>query len=156
RRSRRGSRALTDLRERLPRPPARRNPAGPPARRRARRARPRNGLRVRVRPARRTTVHACGRVGAAAFASRRGGDGGRHRGDVRRRQEPEGTVTPRYVRPGWFTRHVFNPMVAALTRAGLSVWGSRELRVRGRRSGEWRATPVNLLSHDGNRYLVAP
>jgi hypothetical protein len=62
----------------------------------------------------------------------------------------------RYVRPGWFTRHVFNPAVAALTRAGLSVWGSRELRVRGRKSGEWRATPVNLLSYETNRYLVAP
>ena len=28
---------------------------------------------------------------------------------------------------------------------GISVWGSRELRVRGRKSGEWRAVPVNLL-----------
>ena len=36
------------------------------------------------------------------------------------------------------------------------MWGSRELRVRGRRSGEWRTTPVNLLVHDGHRYLVAP
>jgi F420H(2)-dependent quinone reductase len=62
----------------------------------------------------------------------------------------------RYLRPGWFTRHVFNPAVALLTRAGLSVWGSRELRVRGRKSGEWRATPVNLLTHDGAQYLVAP
>ncbi len=62
----------------------------------------------------------------------------------------------RYVRPGWFTQHVFNPIVAALTRAGLSVWGSRELRVRGRKSGEWRTTPVNLLSYEANHYLVAP
>ena len=62
----------------------------------------------------------------------------------------------RYVRPGWFTRRVFNPTVAALTRAGISVWGSRELRVRGRSSGEWRTTPVNLLSLAGDRYLVAP
>jgi deazaflavin-dependent oxidoreductase (nitroreductase family) len=62
----------------------------------------------------------------------------------------------RYVKPGWFTRKVFNPAVAALTRAGVSVWGSRELRVRGRTSGEWRATPVNLLVFDGDRYLVAP
>ena len=62
----------------------------------------------------------------------------------------------RYVRPGWFTRHVFNPFVAVLTRAGVSVWGSMELRVRGRTSGEWRTTPVNLLAYDGNRYLVAP
>ena len=34
---------------------------------------------------------------------------------------------PRYVRPGLFTKHIFNPAVAALTRAGISVWGSREL-----------------------------
>ena len=36
------------------------------------------------------------------------------------------------------------------------MWGSRELRVRGRTSGEWRTTPVNLLTHEGVRYLVAP
>jgi deazaflavin-dependent oxidoreductase (nitroreductase family) len=64
--------------------------------------------------------------------------------------------TPRYVKPGWFTRHVFNPTIATLTRMGLSVWGSRELRVRGRKSGEWRAVAVNLLTHEGQRYLVAP
>ena len=63
---------------------------------------------------------------------------------------------PRYVRPGWFTKHVFNRLVAIFTRAGISVWGSRELRVRGRSSGEWRSTPVNLLTIDGVRYLVAP
>lgn len=63
---------------------------------------------------------------------------------------------PKYDEPGWFTRHVFNPGVALLTRAGVSVWGSRELRVRGRTSGEWRTTPVNLLTSDGEHYLVAP
>jgi deazaflavin-dependent oxidoreductase (nitroreductase family) len=63
---------------------------------------------------------------------------------------------PRYVRPGWFTKHIFNRLVAMSTRAGLSVWGSRELRVRGRSSGEWRTTPVNLLTVDDVRYLVAP
>lgn len=62
----------------------------------------------------------------------------------------------RYVVPGWFTRKVFNPAVAIATRAGLSVWGSRVLEVKGRTSGEWRATPVNLLTVDGTRYLVAP
>jgi deazaflavin-dependent oxidoreductase (nitroreductase family) len=62
----------------------------------------------------------------------------------------------RYVRPGWFTKHVFNPTVASLTRAGVSVWGSRELRVRGRKTGEWRTTPVNPLTYEGDRYLVAP
>jgi deazaflavin-dependent oxidoreductase (nitroreductase family) len=61
-----------------------------------------------------------------------------------------------YKEPGWFTKNVFNRLVAALTRMGLSVWGSRELRVRGRKSGEWRTTPVNLLDLDGTKYLVAP
>lgn len=62
----------------------------------------------------------------------------------------------RYVEPGWFTRRIFNAAVRGLTRMGISVAGSRELRVRGRKSGEWRATPVNLLTVDGQRYLVAP
>jgi deazaflavin-dependent oxidoreductase (nitroreductase family) len=62
----------------------------------------------------------------------------------------------RYVRPGWFTTHVFNRAVAALTRLGISVAGSRVLEVRGRTSGELRRTPVNLLTFEGERYLVAP
>ena len=62
----------------------------------------------------------------------------------------------RYLRPGWFTRHVFNTFVVLLTRAGLSVWGSRILQVRGRKSGEVHEVPVNLLTFEGNRYLVAP
>lgn len=67
-----------------------------------------------------------------------------------------GAVTEHYQAPGWFTTNVFNRLVAALTRAGVSVWGSRVLEVRGRKSGEWRQTPVNLLKHDGVEYLVAP
>ena len=39
---------------------------------------------------------------------------------------------------------------------GISVWGSRTLWIRGRSSGEWRTNPVNLLTHDGEHYLVAP
>jgi deazaflavin-dependent oxidoreductase (nitroreductase family) len=65
-------------------------------------------------------------------------------------------VAVNYRRPGWFTTHVFNPVVAGLTRAGISVIGSRVLEVRGRKSGEPRRTPVNLLELDGTRYLVAP
>ncbi len=65
-------------------------------------------------------------------------------------------MAARYVKPDWFTKNVFNPTVAALTRLGVSVWGSRILRVRGRKSGEWRSSPVNLLTHQGKRYLVAP
>jgi deazaflavin-dependent oxidoreductase (nitroreductase family) len=68
----------------------------------------------------------------------------------------EAIAQPRYLEPSWFTRNVFNKVVVWLTRAGLSVRGSRELRVRGRTSGELRKTPVNLLHHDGVRYLVAP
>jgi deazaflavin-dependent oxidoreductase (nitroreductase family) len=59
-------------------------------------------------------------------------------------------------RPGWFTKNVFNRLLSALMGLGLSVWGSRVLEVRGRKSGEPRRTPVNLLSHEGQRYLVAP
>jgi deazaflavin-dependent oxidoreductase (nitroreductase family) len=65
-------------------------------------------------------------------------------------------MADRYVRPDWFTTHVFNRLVAGLTRIGISVLGSRILAVRGRKTGQWRTTPVNLLTHEGSRYLVAP
>jgi hypothetical protein len=65
-------------------------------------------------------------------------------------------VADRYVRPGWFTRRIFNPAVAALTEAGISVVGSRVLAVQGRKSGEWHSTPVNVLPLGGQRYLVSP
>lgn len=65
------------------------------------------------------------------------------------------TTGKRYLAPGRFNRWVFNPLVAAATRAGLSLKGSRVLEVRGRSSGEVRTTPVNLLDHDGEQYLVA-
>lgn len=61
-----------------------------------------------------------------------------------------------YQAPDWFTRNVFNRVVAAFTRMGISVWGSRVLQVRGRTSGEIRETPVNLMQFDGATYLVAP
>ena len=61
----------------------------------------------------------------------------------------------RYVKPAKST-NTFNNAVEWLTRHGFSVWGSRVLAVRGRKSGEFRTNPVNLLSHDGRRYLVAP
>jgi len=61
-----------------------------------------------------------------------------------------------YQKPDWFTKHVFNRFVALCTRLGISVWGSRVLRVRGRKSGEWRTSPVNLLTYKGQLYLVAP
>lgn len=61
-----------------------------------------------------------------------------------------------YRKPGWFTTHVFNKCVAAATRLGISVWGSRVLEARGRKTGTPRQTPVNLLTVGGTTYLVAP
>ena len=62
----------------------------------------------------------------------------------------------RYIEPDGFTRGVFNPIVARLTRWGISFWGSRVLSVPGRTSGEIRSTPVNVLAVGDRRFLVAP
>jgi deazaflavin-dependent oxidoreductase (nitroreductase family) len=76
------------------------------------------------------------------------------------RPEPAGSPERRYVIPttptGRLMGRLFNGSVAALTRRGISIWGSRVLYVRGRKSGEWRSTPVNPLTFEGQRYLVAP
>jgi deazaflavin-dependent oxidoreductase (nitroreductase family) len=64
-------------------------------------------------------------------------------------------IPAHYRRPGWFTRNVANRAVARLTRMGISIWGSRVLEVRGRKSGEPRRVPVNVLELDGHRYLVS-
>src|SRR5213075_2074043 len=61
----------------------------------------------------------------------------------------------RYIEPKTAT-NLFNEIVAKLTKMGVSVWGSRVLTVVGRKSGEPRSVPVNLLTLDGQRYLVAP
>src|SRR5215468_5085841 len=55
----------------------------------------------------------------------------------------------RYLKPGWLTSRVLNPL---LMRLGVVP----TLAVRGRVSGEWRTVPVNVLELDGQRYLVAP
>jgi deazaflavin-dependent oxidoreductase (nitroreductase family) len=69
---------------------------------------------------------------------------------------PPGPSAPRFQQPGWFTRNVFNRAVNGLMALGISISGSRVLEVKGRKSGQWRSTPVNLLMVDGARYLVAP
>lgn len=71
-------------------------------------------------------------------------------------QPAQANGASRYVVPGGWTDHLFNRVVAALTRHGVSLYGSRILYVRGRSSGEWRTTPVNPLDYEGGRYLVAP
>jgi deazaflavin-dependent oxidoreductase (nitroreductase family) len=62
---------------------------------------------------------------------------------------------PRYLEPNRSAR-IFNTTVGQLTKMGVSVYGSRVLAVRGRKSGEWRTTPVNPLTIDGQRYLISP
>ena len=53
------------------------------------------------------------------------------------------------LRPGWFTRKIVNPVVS---RLGLAT----TLAVRGRKSGAEHTVPVNVLEHEGKRYLLAP
>src|SRR5215470_14144793 len=55
-----------------------------------------------------------------------------------------------YRKPPWWLRHIgnrFSPRNAKLVA---------RLSVPGRTSGQWRTTPVVVLDHDGERYLVAP
>jgi deazaflavin-dependent oxidoreductase (nitroreductase family) len=67
-----------------------------------------------------------------------------------------GMVADAYIKPGFFTTRVFNPAVRFLVaRLGLSMKGVRVLSVQGRKTGEWRSTPVNPLSLAGKRYLVS-
>jgi len=61
----------------------------------------------------------------------------------------------RYVQPSRFDALV-NRAVRRLVRMGISVWGARDLRLRGRKSGEIRSNVVNLLELDGAQFLVAP
>jgi deazaflavin-dependent oxidoreductase (nitroreductase family) len=63
--------------------------------------------------------------------------------------------TTRYIPADRFTGYL-NRAVRGLTKLGISLYGSRVLSVRGRKTGQWRSTPVNPLNLDGTRYLVAP
>ncbi|MGW0004466.1 nitroreductase/quinone reductase family protein [Nocardia grenadensis] len=66
------------------------------------------------------------------------------------------TAATRYLAPTGFDP-IFNRLANLLPKLGISVAGSRLLAVRGRKSGEWRTTMVNLMTAaDGQRYLVAP
>ena len=68
---------------------------------------------------------------------------------------PLTTPETRYIPPSRSTA-VMNWTVRHLVRLGVSVWGARELRLRGRKSGQIRSNVVNLLDLDGAQYLVAP
>ncbi|KAF0849331.1 nitroreductase/quinone reductase family protein [Nocardia caishijiensis] len=62
----------------------------------------------------------------------------------------------RYLAPSGIEAKLLG-VVNWLPKLGISIMGSRLLAVRGRTSGEWRTTMVNVLTGtDGTRYLVAP
>ncbi|MEV0249584.1 nitroreductase/quinone reductase family protein [Nocardia sp. NPDC050712] len=65
-------------------------------------------------------------------------------------------ASSRYIAPTGF-EPIMNRIANLLPKYGISVMNSRLLAVRGRKSGEWRTTMVNLMvDTDGARYLVAP
>jgi deazaflavin-dependent oxidoreductase (nitroreductase family) len=51
---------------------------------------------------------------------------------------------------------IFNNVAKWLAARGVSLMGSRVLAVRGRKSGETRTNVVNVFTHEGERYLLAP
>ncbi|MFJ6567565.1 nitroreductase family deazaflavin-dependent oxidoreductase [Streptomyces sp. NPDC091292] len=59
-----------------------------------------------------------------------------------------------YIKPNSFDR-MLNTSIGWLARRGVSLMGTAELSVIGRKSGEWRRTPVNLLPYEGGPYLVS-
>jgi deazaflavin-dependent oxidoreductase (nitroreductase family) len=61
------------------------------------------------------------------------------------------TLSAPYLRPPWMATHVGNRMAALFGRRFIS-----QLTTAGRRSGQPRRTPVAVLEHEGERYLIAP
>src|SRR5262245_46633961 len=59
-------------------------------------------------------------------------------------------------KPDALTTRLVNPLIATLTKLGLSVRGSHVLAVRGRKTGTMQEVPVNPVEIEGTRYLVAP
>ena len=64
-------------------------------------------------------------------------------------------MTVRYDAPNVAAR-AGNEMIRWLAEAGISIAGTRALRVRGRKSGKRRGVVINLLSVDGRDYVVSP
>jgi deazaflavin-dependent oxidoreductase (nitroreductase family) len=59
--------------------------------------------------------------------------------------------TTHYRKPPWIMRNIGNKL-SPLFRPGMVA----RLAVPGRTSGRWRTTPIVVLEHGGDRYLVAP
>jgi deazaflavin-dependent oxidoreductase (nitroreductase family) len=54
------------------------------------------------------------------------------------------------------TARAANALIRRLAEVGISIAGSRALRVRGRKTGKARSVVINVLSVDGIDYLVSP
>jgi deazaflavin-dependent oxidoreductase (nitroreductase family) len=64
-------------------------------------------------------------------------------------------VTIRYDQPNLAAR-AGNELFRWLAEAGISIAGTRALRVRGRKTGKLRGVVINLLSVDGRDFVVSP
>jgi deazaflavin-dependent oxidoreductase (nitroreductase family) len=64
-------------------------------------------------------------------------------------------MTTRYDEPNYLARTA-NEVFRWLAEAGISVAGTRALRVRGRKTGKPRGVVVNLMTVGGRDYVVSP
>jgi deazaflavin-dependent oxidoreductase (nitroreductase family) len=64
-------------------------------------------------------------------------------------------MTTRYDEPHYLARTA-NEVFRWLAEAGISVAGTRALRVRGRKTGKLRGVVVNLMTVGGRDYVVSP
>lgn len=64
-------------------------------------------------------------------------------------------MTTRYDEPD-LTARATNAVFRWLAEAGISIAGTRALRVRGRKTGQLRGVVVNLMTVDGRDYVVSP
>jgi deazaflavin-dependent oxidoreductase (nitroreductase family) len=65
-------------------------------------------------------------------------------------------MTPATQHLSWTERQLTTPLLRLLAgRLGLDVDGIRLLEVRGRHSATWYTTPVKVLPHGGQRYLIS-
>ena len=64
-------------------------------------------------------------------------------------------MSVRYDEPNGVARAA-NALIRGLAELGISIAGTRALRVRGRKTGKFRGVVVNVLTVDGVDYLVSP
>ena len=64
-------------------------------------------------------------------------------------------MTTRYDEPNR-TARAANALFRWLAEAGISVAGTRALRVRGRKTGKLRGVVINLMTVDGRDFVVSP